>query len=150
MYVFYFRFPNDPYLKKVWTKAAGRSADWVPKPNSAICSKHFEPFLFVQRKTGSRTYIRDRAVPTLNLPVHVSIYRIRRKQCKEELDYSPRLWQTLSMSVDFTETPLVKLRGLSTVATMYWRQSKRGDCLPFSASHKPFLLFAISGPARLS
>lgn len=64
------RFPKCPERKKKWIDATCRE-EWYPTNNSVVCSRHFTDDNFHIMKNRRR--LMDSAVPTLYLPILVSI-----------------------------------------------------------------------------
>ncbi|XP_072938939.1 uncharacterized protein [Epargyreus clarus] len=75
----YHRFPHNPHVKEKWIDATGRT-NWMPTKRSTICSKHFDPKLFIMKKSGYR-YLSESAVPTLHF---VKFYAQNEPKVKEE------------------------------------------------------------------
>lgn len=61
--VSFHRFPLDPHLRKIWTKAVGRK-NWIPSAGSALCSLHFLDMYF-KTHTKHRRRLKDNAVPSI-------------------------------------------------------------------------------------
>ncbi|KAI5637628.1 THAP domain-containing protein [Phthorimaea operculella] len=65
----FFRFPEDPRLREIWTNLTGRS-NWTPTDYSLICIQHFSVDCFMCNADDEMVLI-DKAVPSLKLPKHV-------------------------------------------------------------------------------
>ncbi|KAG7466476.1 hypothetical protein MATL_G00165130 [Megalops atlanticus] len=63
--VTFHRFPlKHPERLKIWIRITQKD-DWMPTPNSVLCSRHFKEDCF--DRTGQTTRIREGAVPTIVL-----------------------------------------------------------------------------------
>lgn len=65
----FFRFPEDPSLKQIWTDLTGRN-NWTPTDYSYICLQHFAVDCFKVNEDNKMVLV-DKAVPSLKLPKHV-------------------------------------------------------------------------------
>ncbi|XP_013191542.1 THAP domain-containing protein 1 [Amyelois transitella] len=65
----FFRFPEEPNLKQIWTDLTGRN-NWTPTDYSYICIQHFSIDCFTCDADNQMILI-DKAVPSLKLPRHV-------------------------------------------------------------------------------
>lgn len=65
----FFRFPEDPSLRQIWTDLTGRN-NWTPTDYSYICMQHFSVDCF-KCDENDQMVIVDKAVPSLKLPRHV-------------------------------------------------------------------------------
>ncbi|KAJ0183078.1 hypothetical protein K1T71_001054 [Dendrolimus kikuchii] len=65
----FFRFPEEPGLKQIWTDLTGRN-NWTPTDYSYICMHHFSIDCFMV-DDQDRMVLVDKAVPSLKLPRHV-------------------------------------------------------------------------------
>lgn len=57
----YFRFPRDPYKRKVWLAGLGL-LNWEPPETAIVCSYHFTEDDFVNCTT--KRYLKETAIPT--------------------------------------------------------------------------------------
>lgn len=58
----YYRFPNDPNLRRRWILATKRK-DFIPSKNSSLCSDHFEESDF--EIGGLRRQLKPGVIPSL-------------------------------------------------------------------------------------
>ncbi|KAG6447859.1 uncharacterized protein LOC115442067 [Manduca sexta] len=65
----FFRFPEDPNRKQIWTDLTGRN-NWTPTDYSYICIQHFAVDCFMMDEDDKMVLV-DKAVPSLKLPRHV-------------------------------------------------------------------------------
>ncbi|CAH0683339.1 unnamed protein product [Spodoptera exigua] len=65
----FFRFPEDPNLRQIWTDLTGRN-NWTPTDYSYICLQHFSIDCFKCDENDQMVLV-DKAVPSLKLPRHV-------------------------------------------------------------------------------
>ncbi|KAJ8716431.1 hypothetical protein PYW07_003058 [Mythimna separata] len=65
----FFRFPEDPSLRQIWTDLTGRN-NWTPTDFSYICMQHFSIDCFKCDEDDQMVLV-DKAVPSLKLPRHV-------------------------------------------------------------------------------
>ncbi|XP_039755089.1 uncharacterized protein LOC120630032 isoform X2 [Pararge aegeria] len=65
----FFRFPEDPSFKQIWTDLTGRN-NWTPTDYSYICVQHFSVDCF-ECDAHDAVVLNSKAVPSLKLPKHV-------------------------------------------------------------------------------
>ncbi|XP_072932463.1 uncharacterized protein [Epargyreus clarus] len=65
----FFRFPEDPDLRQIWTDLTGRN-NWTPTDYSYICNNHFSIDCF-ECDENKAVVLVEKAVPSLKLPGHV-------------------------------------------------------------------------------
>ncbi|CAG5002525.1 unnamed protein product [Parnassius apollo] len=65
----FFRFPEDPNLRQIWTDLTGRN-NWTPTDFSYICIQHFSVDCF-KCDFENKVVLNSKAVPSIKLPNHV-------------------------------------------------------------------------------
>ncbi|XP_061713931.1 THAP domain-containing protein 1-like [Cydia pomonella] len=82
----FFRFPEDPQLRQVWTDLTGRN-NWTPTDYSYICIQHFSVDCF-HCDTNNDMVLNSKAVPSQKLPHHVlEVEYIDEETLDNEEDY---------------------------------------------------------------
>lgn len=93
--VTFHRFPSNIEIKSEWLTAMKR-LDFVPSPNSRICSEHFKMTDFTVSKTRRR--LKENAIPSIfKFPVHLQPKTITQRRKLSRL--SPKKWLNVSRSI---------------------------------------------------
>lgn len=80
---FFYRFPDNIYLRQKWVDFIGKS-EWEPKATSVLCSKHFREE-DLDRTSLSCVRIRENGIPSL-FPYNPTLEKVKRKPPKRRHD----------------------------------------------------------------